>query len=109
MRVFVIFLIIFFNYFLLSANPTQNPPEGNPDLPINTSSEGQVKSGALSVNGFFNLGNSKVDGFLEVGNNPPNNGALRVDGDIRFTGELYQNGTLIDFNNLGTGGGSTTP
>ncbi|MEK7070148.1 MAG: hypothetical protein AAB962_03785 [Patescibacteria group bacterium] len=47
------------------TGPTANPPLNNAPAPINVSVLGQIKSGALQVNGFRNVGNSIFDGLAE--------------------------------------------
>lgn len=47
------------------TGPTANPPNNNAPAPINVSVLGQIKEGALQVNGFRNIGNSIFDGSAE--------------------------------------------
>ncbi len=54
------------------TGPTQAPPAGNVDAPINVSANSQIKSGALQVNGFRNyLGNTVLDGSVGIGISTP--------------------------------------
>ena len=45
------------------TGPTANPPLNNAPSPVNVSSSSQIKTGALQVNGFRNIGNSMFDGL----------------------------------------------
>ena len=67
----VIALIIIAPLMALAAwsEPTQAPPGGNVDPPINTGSGNQVKNGGLSVTGFAVFGSTSLNGntYLKTG------------------------------------------
>jgi len=67
------------------SEPASAPPGGNIGAPINTSGIGQIKSGALQVNGFRNLGATILDGNVGIGVIAPG-AKLDVAGTIQTTG-----------------------
>jgi hypothetical protein len=69
------------------TGPTSTPPDGNVSVPINVSSTSQIKDGALSVNGFSNVGSSFISGRLGVGVESPTQ-KFEVAGGAYITGNL---------------------
>jgi hypothetical protein len=69
------------------TGPTSAPPDGNVSAPVNVGTDSQIKDGALSVNGFSNVGSSYVAGRLGVGVASPDQ-KLEVSGNAYITGEL---------------------
>ncbi len=49
------------------TEPGSAPPGGNVDAPVNVGSVSQIKSGALQVNGFRNLGSTILDNAVRIG------------------------------------------
>ena len=77
--------------------PTQNPPGGNPDKPIDESAVGQTKLGNLSVGGNFYVGDGgtndvlfvdNANGKVGIGTTTPGYN-LDVLGSARITGDLH--------------------
>jgi hypothetical protein len=69
------------------TGPTSTPPDGNVSAPINVGTLSQIKDGALSVNGFSNVGSSYIAGRLGVGVANPDL-KLEVAGATYITGQL---------------------
>ena len=84
-----LFLVGFIAYAW--TEPTQAPPGGNVDTPINTGLIGQIKQGNLQVNalGIQSTGNALLVPNGNVGIGTPSPGyKLDVNGDVRWTGTL---------------------
>lgn len=64
-------LAVGLSYALAWTAPTANPPGGNVSAPINVSSNAQIKSGTLQVNGFRNIGTTVLDGNVGIGTTAP--------------------------------------
>lgn len=83
----IAFLLFFSWKFVLGA-PTQNPPSGNPDTPINTGSTAQTKSGNLNISGSFN-----TSGSVGIGTTSPGykldvqGGQINTSGGICIAGD----------------------
>ncbi len=101
--------LYFFIFFLISiasvvwaepfVGPDDNPPNNNAKVPINTSIYSQTKAGALIISGGFSAATPTLNVLYNtqrvgIGTISPAY-KLDVSGDINFTGNLYQNGTLF--------------
>ena len=69
------------------TEPTVAPPGDNVPAPINVGNSAQIKSGALQVNGFRNIGTTVLDSNVGIGTTTPAY-KLDVSGDVRWTGTL---------------------
>jgi|GEM_PF-2683485 len=91
------------------TEPTVAPPGGNLGAPINTSANGQIKSGALQVNGFRNLGTTILDGNVGIGMTSPSTklqvlgSSIRVGNNSAAT-DIYSGGVIT--RNFDTGNDS---
>jgi hypothetical protein len=69
------------------TGPTSTAPDANVSAPINVGTLSQIKDGALSVNGFSNVGSSYIAGRLGVGVESPTQ-KFEVAGSAYITGNL---------------------
>ncbi len=61
------------------TGPTQSPPDGNVDAPVNVSNSTQYKSGAFGVGGLFRgYSNAVFDGNVLIGISSPFSGSAKV-------------------------------
>jgi hypothetical protein len=67
------------------TGPTGAPPDSNVAAPLNVGTASQIKDGALSVNGFSNVGSSYIAGDLGVDITSPLQ-KVHVNGRVRATG-----------------------
>ena len=68
--------------------PTADPPGGNVPAPINIGNIGQIKSGPLEVNGFRNIGATRLDGNVGIGKAPTEH-KLDIGGDINIPADGF--------------------
>jgi hypothetical protein len=74
---FILLLIIFAavliadKYIYAWTEPAGSPPDANVAAPLNVSANSQIKSGAVQVNGFRNIGTTILDGNVGIGTASP--------------------------------------
>jgi hypothetical protein len=88
------------------TGPTGTPPDGNVEAPLNVGTLSQIKDGALSVNGFSNVGSSYIEGNLGIDvTNPVQK--VHVNGRVRATGFCIGTSCITSWPTAGSHGAAT--
>lgn len=99
-----LFSIVLFGSATYSwTGPSGTPPNNNVATPINVSGTSQVKSGALSINGLYNLGSTRFNGNVGIGGGHSSSWSLYARGNVSGVYATATNGQAI--RGATTGGG----